>query len=698
MATLNVSKISNHHLGRKAIVYLRQSSLRQVKNNLESQNLQYALADRARDLGFNQVDIIDKDLGMSAATGARLRPGFQELLARVAVGDVGIILSRELSRLSRTDKDWCHLMEVCQLFDTLIADGETVYDPNRFDDQLVLGIKGTISVAELGVLKMRLQLGKEAKASRGELFSTVAPGYIRDGNSIVKDPNIRVQEAITLVFKKFQEFGTMRQVHTWFIENNLELPTNKVQGGVFKLVWKLPALTFIPSVLHNPIYAGAYVYGRRPVKKVFEDGKIRKSQASIKSPEDAKVFIKDHHERYISWETYLRHQRMIEDNGTNFSSNEATLSVREGQGLLSSLLRCARCGHKLNVRYWGRHGTVPRYHCTGDYYSGGKYCIGFSGGVADKLIEQEVLSIISPEGLTASLQAIENLDGGHDARNQALSRQLEQAGYEAERAFNQYDQADPNNRLVVDTLEARWNAKLERLGHIKVELDAHHVANAPIRKSDEESIHVLGKHFADTWNNKRCPIILKKKIIRLLIKEIVVDIDEEKELLNFVIHWSGGSHTALVAPRPMPASKAHKTSEDDLEIIAKMTIRYDDTEIAKVLSKLDRKTGKGNRWTKSSVGTARRSLGIKSSAKKKDDGILNMTQAKAYCGVSDSTILKLIENKLLPANQVVTFAEFEINKSDLDAEPVLTILKTLKKTGKLLLGGDQPVNQKELFL
>jgi len=184
-----------------------------VKNNIESQKLQYALAGRASALGFKQVDIIDKDLGASAASGARLRPGFQALLARVALGDIGIILSRELSRLSRTDKDWCHLMEVCQIFNTLIGDDETVYDPNRFDDQLVLGIKGTISVAELGVLKMRLQQGKEAKAQRGELFTTVAPGYIREDTGIVKDPNQRVQEAITLVFTKFQAFGSVRQVY-----------------------------------------------------------------------------------------------------------------------------------------------------------------------------------------------------------------------------------------------------------------------------------------------------------------------------------------------------------------------------------------------------------------------------------------------------------------------------------------------------
>jgi DNA invertase Pin-like site-specific DNA recombinase len=698
MTTQNQNKIANEHLSRKAIVYLRQSSISQVKNNIESQKLQYALAGRASDLGFKQVDIIDKDLGASAASGARLRPGFQELLARVAVGDVGIILSRELSRLSRTDKDWCHLMEVCQIFNTLIGDGETVYDPNRFDDQLVLGIKGTISVAELGVLKMRLQQGKEAKAQRGELFSTVAPGYIREGSGIVKDPNQRVQEAIALVFTKFQEFGSVRQVYGWFIENRLELPVNKSMGGGFKISWKLPSLTFIPAILHNPIYAGAYVYGRRPVKKVFADGVIRKSQMAIQPPEQAKVFIKDHHEGYISWETYQKYQRMIDDNGTNFQQDEAALSVREGHGLLSSLLRCARCGHKLNVRYWGKSGTTPRYLCSGDYLSGGKYCIGFSGTNADKCIGHEVLRVISPEGVAASLQALEQFDSGNDARYQALSRQLEQAEYETQRAFIQFDQADPANRLVVDTLERRWNNKLEDLERIKIELGASQVAVQPISQIEKESILGLGQRFSDTWHSNECPMSLKKKIIRLLINEIVVDINDEKQTLNFIIHWHGGRHTEINIPRPLPANKAHKTTDEDLEIIKKMAVRYDDTEIAKVLGKLKRTTGKGHRWTKASVGTARRSIEIKPAPKTINDDVLNMAQAKAYCGVSDSTLMKLIENDILPANQVVTFAAFEIKKSDLDAEPVASILKTLKKTRKLILKGSTPDNQEELFV
>lgn len=692
------SKINANHLAKKAIVYLRQSSPGQVKNNLESQRLQYGLVDRAKGLGFTQVQVIDIDLGASAASGSRQRPGFQQLLTSVAVGDVGIILSRELSRLSRTDKDWCHLMEVCQLFGTLLGDDEAVYDPVHYDDQLVLGIKGTISVAELNVIRTRLIQGKEAKAKRGELFCTVAPGYIREGNTIIKDPNLRVQEAITLVFSKFEELGSIRQTYRWFMENSIELPVNKSTGSQLKVTWKLPAQTFIPSVLHNPIYAGAYVYGRRAVKKVFENGEIKKRQEAYRSPDEAKVFIKDHHEGYISWETYMRYEQMIDNNGTNFQLDEAMLAVRKGHGLLAGLLRCKRCGHKLNVRYWGKAGTIPRYLCSGNYVSGGSYCIGFGGKAADKSIEHEVLRVISPAGVQASLRAVESVGQEGQDKLQILSRQYQEAEYEAQRAFLQYDQVDPSNRLVAESLEQRWNDRLNVKGEIERRITALETKTVEISEQDRQSIIILGEDLPAIWNSQNCDLTIKKKIIRCLIKEIVVDIDEENERLNFIIHWDGGSHSAIDIPRPMPASKANKTDKEDVEIIRKMSIRYNDTEIAKVLSKLGRKTGKSNNWSKHNVGTVRRRLGIKAVKVTNDGTLFNLAEATRYCAVSNSTMMRLINENILPANQVVQFAPFEIKKSDLDSEPVSGILKVLKKTGKLYLEGSVPADQTELAL
>jgi len=279
-------------LDRKAIVYLRQSTEKQVKDNQESQRLQYALTDRARDLGFKRVEVIDIDLGSSASLGAARREGFDRLIASVAVGEVGIVLSREASRLSRTDKDWCRLLEVCQVFGTLIGDAENIYDLSLMDDQLILGIKGTMSVVELNILRMRLLAGMEEKARRGEFARTLPPGYIYDGGGkVVKDPDKRVREAMEMVFRKFRGIRSIRQTFMWFRSEGLELPVNKSYGNGIKIVWQLPTKCFITDVLKNPYYAGAYVWGRRQTEKVVVDGKIQKRQGKMLRPEECKVLI-----------------------------------------------------------------------------------------------------------------------------------------------------------------------------------------------------------------------------------------------------------------------------------------------------------------------------------------------------------------------------------------------------------------------
>lgn len=274
-------KLQPNHLARRAVVYLRQSSPEQVKHNKESQQMQYALADRARALGFKTVEVIDSDLGLSAGTGAKARAGFERLLAQVALNEVGLVMSRELSRLSRTDRDFCRLLELCQLFDTLIGDEQCLYNMSSMDDQLVLGIKGTLSVVELKVLRMRLDEGRRNKAKRGELYVLLPVGYVLDGcGKPVKDPDTRVREAIELVFEKFREVKTLRQTMLWFRENCVEVPANKPRGGKYQVVFQLPTASGIRTVLENPFYAGAYVWGRRPVKAVWENGVVKKRQSA----------------------------------------------------------------------------------------------------------------------------------------------------------------------------------------------------------------------------------------------------------------------------------------------------------------------------------------------------------------------------------------------------------------------------------
>ena len=423
--TLYSPKIKLEHLARKAIVYLRQSSEKQVRENLESQRLQFDLAERVHSLGWSEVEVISSDLGASAAIGSASREGFERVLSSVALGEVGIVASRELSRLSRTDKDWCRLLEVCQLFETLIGDDQQVYDLSQLDDQLVLGIKGTLSVVELKVLRQRLQEGQESKARRGELFKRLPVGYVLDATGkVVLHPDRRVSQAIQLLFTKFRELWSVRQTFLWFRDHDVELPANPIRGT--QLVWKIPSQSLVGDILRNPFYAGAYVWGRRPVKAVLVEGRLEKRQGAIRPPEQCRVFIPDHHPGYIDWASYEDNQRMTLRNAVNWEGNEATSAIRAGQGLLAGLLRCGHCGRKLHVRYWGGTGTNARYLCRGDYADGGQYCIGFGGALVDRRLSQELLNVISPLGVEASLKAIEELGAVETAQRAALSSKLEQ--------------------------------------------------------------------------------------------------------------------------------------------------------------------------------------------------------------------------------------------------------------------------------
>jgi DNA invertase Pin-like site-specific DNA recombinase len=462
-------KITPEHLRRRAVVYLRQSSEGQVKHHLESQHLQYALADRARGLGFRDVEVIDSDLGLSAAVATKRRAGFERLLGAVALGEVGLILSRELSRLVRTDRDFCQLVELCQLFATLVGDEHTIYDVSRMDDQLVLGIKATMSVVELKILRMRLLEGKENKAKRGALYPRLPPGYIWDATGqVVKDPNLRVQEAMHLIFTKFRETWSMRQTFKWFRDHDVEVPVTQPRGGTLVVQFQPPRLTFIAAVLHNPFYAGAYAWGRHPMEVVWRDGQLRKRRLPVRPPEQARVFLRDHHDGYIDWTTFEEHQRMIARNNFRSESDDTAGAARAGKGLLTGLLRCGRCGRKLQVRYWGKSGTSARYLCAGDFTAaGGRYCLGFGGATVDRRFADELLRILSPLGIRASLEALDRVSRDQDDQRRAMQLQVQQLEYAAARAFEQYNAVDARNRLVASELERRWNQKLEELARVR---------------------------------------------------------------------------------------------------------------------------------------------------------------------------------------------------------------------------------------
>ena len=689
-------KIKPEHLARKAIVYLRQSSDKQVRQNKESQHLQYAVAERVRALGWQQVEIINSDLGSSAGIASARREGFERVLSSVALGEVGIVGSWEVSRLSRTDKDWCRLLEVCQIFGTLIADEQQVYDLSYLDDQLVLGIKGTLSVVELKVIRQRMLAGQESKARRGELFKRLPVGYARDPlGKIVFHPDQRVREAIQLVFTKFRELWSVRQTFQWFRDHDVELPANPIQGT--RLVWKIPSQSLVRDILCNPFYAGAYVWGRRPVTTLLVEGRLEKRQTAMRAAEECRVFIRDHHVGYIDWATYEENRRMMRRNSVNWEGDESMAAIRAGQGLLVGLLRCGHCGRKLHVRYWGGRGTNARYLCKGDYDDGGQYCIGFGGGLVDRRVGQELLRVISPLGVEASLRALEALSAGDAAQRATLSSKLEQLEYEAKKAFEQYDVVDARNRLVASELERRWNEKLEEMEAVKQRLSSLEAKRYSLSPEEENRIRSMGDQFCEVWQSDHCPPSLKKMIFRTAIEEIIVRTDQDKKTLELVIHWKGGAHTQLAMDRPRSATET-ATPMEALEIIKRMAVRHGDDQIASVLNRLGYSTGKGKRWNQTRVATARRNHSITGQKRAlPDPERVSLSEAARICGVSHHTIERLVEAGLLMREQATPRAPWEIRRADLDGEPIRMIIDRLLRTGKLLLQGGCAADQPALF-
>jgi len=691
-------KITSEHLQRKAVVYLRQSSPRQVRENLESQRLQYGLLDRARELGWHDIEPIDTDLGMSASLGSARREGFDRLTAAVARGEIGIIMARELTRLSRTDKDWCQLMEVCQIFNTLLGDDEHIYDLAMQNDLLLLGIKGTLSVIEIKVLKKRMQDGREEKARRGELARLLPPGYVAgfDGE-VVKDPDLRIQEAVGSVFRVFRDTWSVRQTFKWFHDHDVDLPVNKHRGGQWHRIWQAPSQSLVRNMLSNAFYAGAFTYGQRVLETVFVGGRLKKRVGRFRKPHECRVFLRDHHEEYIDWETFEENQRMIQGNAVKEARQDTRAAVRCGRGLLTGLLRCWRCGRRLYVSYDRRDGGSLRYLCKGAYDQGGKYCLGFGGVTLDKRLSGEILKVISPLGVAASLEALESLGGAHREMRQALSRHLEQLEYETKRAGEQYDEVDPRNRLVATELESRWNQKLDEVRSLREEIERVDREIRIISEADREKILRMGRDFATVWNNPHCPIELKKKIARTLIEEIIANQDRSTGRLSLVIHWKGGTHTTLEVEMP-PAGAEQKTTVEDVEIVRRMALRYGDDQIAAVLNRLGRKTGKGKRWSRISVRTVRRTYAIDGTGTRLiDPETLSMEQAAREYNVSTGTIKKLVARGFLKKEQVAPFAPWELRRAELESEPLRSILQTLHATGKLILDPDDSSRQRKLF-
>ncbi|MGH8216994.1 MAG: recombinase family protein [Steroidobacteraceae bacterium] len=495
-----MSKITAEHLRRQAVIYVRQSTLDQVQNNLESQRRQYALADRARGLGWQEVTVIDDDLGRSG--GGVHRPGFERLLAELCEGRVGAVFCIEASRLARNGRDWHTLLEFCRLVDALIIDEDGIYDARETNDRLLLGMKGTLSEMELSTFRQRSHEAAMQKARRGELFSTVAIGYVRVPNDrLEKEPDRRIRKAIELAFRKFRQFGSVRQVLLWLRQERIELPSVAYGESGRAVIWKLPIYNVVHHILTNPIYAGAYVYGRTTTTTRIEQGRKHSVQGVRVPQEQWQVLIRDHHEGYIRWDEYEANLQQITHNAA-MKGRLVRGPARNGGALLAGLLRCGHCGRKLHVAYSGGNGESQRYACQGAMINHGTgRCISFGALKPERLLEAEILRRLEPLGIQAALEAIDREGQRTDEQISQKELALQQARFEVARARRQYDAVDPDNRLVAGELERRWNEALKHHNTVEEELKALR-ANQPKALDDatRRTLLALGEDLPALWN------------------------------------------------------------------------------------------------------------------------------------------------------------------------------------------------------
>lgn len=542
------SKILPRHLERLAIVYVRQSTLQQTQKHQESTRLQYGLVQRAQELGWpkERIVVIDDDLGRSGSS-AQGRPGFQRLVAEVGLDHVGVILGVEMSRLARCCRDWHQLLEVCSVFGTLICDLDGIYDPSQYNDRLLLGLKGTMSEAELHILKQRMQQGRLHKARRGELGMRPPIGYDRrPSGEVIKDPDEQVQTVVELIFAQFAARGTINGVLRYLVEHGLRVPVRCPTGAnKGMLEWHRPSRVTLSNVLHHPAYAGAYAYGRRRIDpRRQQPGKTR--QARTVTPRSQwHVLIKDRLPAYISWEQYEANLEQLENNQAR-----ALGAPKRGPALLSGLLRCGRCGRRMTVSYAGK---ILRYTCAArasDYAE--PLCQSLTGRVLDERVSTLVLQALQPSALEVSLRVAQDVEAERRRLEQAWQKQLERAQYEVDRAMRQYSVVEPENRLVGRTLEKQLEGKLSEQKALQQE-HARVMAQQPgvLCQEEREAIRALSADIPSLWAAPTTTTLDRQMIIRQLIEQIVVTVQGDSEQVDVELRWAGGHKTKTQVVRPV---------------------------------------------------------------------------------------------------------------------------------------------------
>ena len=675
---MNESKVTAAHLRRTAVIYVRQSSLAQVDRNKESTARQYDLAARAQALGWpsGAVRVIDDDLGVSGASTAG-RSGFAELAAQVGLGQVGIVLALEVSRLARNNSDWYRLLDLAGMTDTLIADADGVYHPGLFNDRLLLGMKGTMSEAELHILRARLHGGIRTKAARGELRIGLPIGLVwgeADGQ-ILQHPDEAVRGVLTAIFEQFGARGSVRSVWLWLRDQGLQLPLSK-NGYVAAsagIVWVDPTYHAVHNILTHPAYAGAYTFGRTGQHRyVGSDGAPRVRRKVLPRTE-WEVCIIDHHEGFIDWDTYLANQARIGANIRPAAHQPGTGAVREGCALLQGLATCGTCGRKLAVYYDGERKATPGYYCTGT----GQLVDGRGtrhlrvGGVAiDAAVTALFLTALAPAAAQACLQAAQQLEDGHDAALAQWRRQVETARYAAVKAERRYRAVDPENRLVARGLENAWETALRHLADAETEL-AHREAARPktLTPQEKAAILALGDNLATVWDAPTTTDRDRKQLLHTLLDEVNItahrgDTDSHADL---IVRWKGGAISELTVGLKRTPNNTLRTDEDTVDLLRRLAVHYPDATIAHILNRQGRRTARGLSFTAGRVQSLRHHYEIARHQPDDDPPVgelLTVADAAKELGLAASTLHRWLADGFIAGEQLTPGAPWRIRLTD----------------------------------
>jgi DNA invertase Pin-like site-specific DNA recombinase/predicted DNA-binding transcriptional regulator AlpA len=663
------SKVRPSHTQRAAFVYIRQSSPAQVEYNRESTARQYALVEKACALGWakEQVIVIDQDLGLSGS-GSVKRSGFAHMTTEVALGHVGMVLGLEVSRLARNNADWYRLLDLCGITDTLIGDSDGVYHPALFNDRLVLGLKGTMSEAELHILRARLDGGIRNKAARGELRRGLPVGFVwgeADGE-VRFHPDEAVVNTIRTVFSKFTELGSVRKVWLWFRSEGLSFPLRAHMKSEIR--WVAPTYTALHHVLSSPVYAGAYAYGKsRHQRYVDAQGMLRRRTRRLPMAEWS-VLLPEHHPGFIDWATFQANQARIDTN-IHPQPHQAGGAVREGAALLQGLAACGKCGRRLHTHYRGRNSS-PGYHCSGkDIVQGrGVYCLNVGGVQIDQAVVEAFLRTVTPAAVEATQLAIQQLEADQDAALGQWRLAVERARYQAERAERQYRAVEPENRLVARGLETEWEKCLRDLVAAEAELQRREQQRPRALSLEEKNkIQSLGSDLTKVWTAPTTTDRDRKELLRALLEEVIIAFDRPEHRAHLTLRWRGGTLTELDLSLPRSQPRGLRTEEDTLSLLARLAVHYSDDVIAGILNRQGRKTATGERFTANQVGSLRRYRKIarfRPPAEPPTGELATIRKAAQFLGINTSTIHRWLNDGFIAGEQITPGAPWQIRITD----------------------------------